>query len=277
MRATPLLALALLAGACGGGDDGPGVRTGASVGLSAELRQYREDQAPRLVQVAVTTRDGVTVLGAQVQAPGFVLRDRISRDDPIPAGQTTNVPVPYGEADCAVSPGPATVLLSVRLPSGEATDVALPVTDPTSVLGRVHLDDCKVRAVLAQVRLSLSPDWRSGTATDPVRRGSVRLERVSGDARVVVTEVQRNTLFGVTSPRLAVLEPGTASVEQVLEVRPIAACNVHALAESKRATIFGLYVSVGGAQPVLVTVAADDALKADLLALAGAGCSTATS
>ncbi len=239
--------------------------------LAAELKQYRGDIAPRRVAVTVDNQGDRVVLVRSVDlaAGGFADGPPVAVTAEVPAGGRVDVRVPYGEVRGAgARPDAAdTVLLGVQDADGEQHDVRLALA-PGGLLDRLHARECADQALLAVADVRLSSTWsRSGAGLD----GALVLERRSGRVPVTVVEPGGNVLFTlrpqVPGTPLGTLAADADALEVPLRITATR-CDVHALADSKRSYVFGFYLSVGGAEPKLITTTADAPLQRQLDRLA---------
>ena len=247
----------------------------AEVGLAGRFLQYRRDVPRRVVQVQVRTdRPGLVVEDVELRPAAHVVTRRTGVSTALRPGSPVDLPLPQGEARCDADPtGPSSAVLTVRADGGPPQQVVLDLPDAAVVLARLHRPECAERALRRTVDVALVggfvPDGEDGGA----RRTTLRLRRLVPDGpRVVVPELQSGILFTVRtsadpdepvpSPVL-VLEPGQEVAEVPLVVRATR-CDAHALAESKRTTMFRLPFEIDGAPAVQLLLQTDPASQ-DLL------------
>lgn len=239
--------------------------------LTAEVKQYRADIAPRRLSVSVGNpgTEPVVVTGLELLPAGFQARDRAAVDVQVPPGRRTDVKVPYGRARCDGEPeGPDRVRLQVRDAAGREHDLELELPVGNGLLERLRGRDCAEAELRAAAELRLAPEFaRDGLAL----RGALLLERQDDDAEVVVVEPGGNVLFTIRPPAparpLGVLAAGQQALELPMVVTATR-CDGHALAESKRSYVFAFFTTVDGGQPHLTNVTAEPPLQRQLDRLA---------
>lgn len=273
---------------CSDGGSGPAPSAGgplptaaaADVGLTATLVAHRDDVLRRIVSVQLRAAVPVEVLQVRLVTPAFraaapgtaVPGTRAS----LLPGSPVDLRVPYGPADCTDrTDRAATAVVQVALGGGQS-EVRLPVASAPEVLGRLQRAECAELDARRQVELSL--DGFAGQQTPPgqeVITGTLRVRRLAGTTAVRITEISRSTLLapaaGPAGGPVLVLEPAAQQAQVPVEVRP-ARCDSHALAESKRSTVFRVFVALGDDPPVLVLVEPPDADRAALVAHVTAVC-----
>ena len=249
--ATAVLALVLVG--CGAeGDVGP-----ADVTVSAELVQYRSDEALHRVQVKVTNGgDTATVVDRfLLTLPGFADVPAREPDARLEAGRRVDLPLVFGTASCdGAEPVAVRGTPSVRLWLDGSTDpVEVEAADPGGLVPRLAAEECAQRAVTDVVPLAFADTWTAvgnGAVT-----GTLQLGEVHGPARLV--RVDGTTLFGIAPVSPLPIELGEA-VDVPVTLRP-QRCDPHAVADSSRGYAFRVGVALGDAEPVLVTVDVDPA------------------
>ena len=285
-----LLPLAVLcAAACSGAPPGDGpasappaaspATTGPSaaasaVGLQARLVPYRDDVLRSVLSVQLRSRVPVDVQQVRLETGAFEPGTAPGAGVRLTPGAPVDVRVPYGPARCPGDPA-ATAVVTVGRPDGPGWMVRLPVADAAPVLRRLQAAACAEREVRRQVAIDVS-----GFASRPapgVLAGTLRVRRSTGSDPVRVTAVERSTLLAPTAgpaggPVLT-LAAGAAQAEVPVVVRP-ARCDRHALAESKRSTVFRVFVAVGEARPVLVLVEPPETDRDALVAFVVEACRT---
>jgi hypothetical protein len=269
-RGVALLALLAAATGCSAEPAAPAPE------LTAEARQYRADVAHRRLAVALTNEgaEPVTVLSVQLAAPGFEPQAATERVVELAPGARVDLRTQYGAARCdGPPPGPPDLArVTVRAPDGSQDELRVVLPPGTGLLERIRTKDCAQRELRAAVDLQLGPTWtRSGERLV----GELVVLRGSGDAPVTVTEPAGHIVFtvrpAVAASPLVALAPGQRRAEVALTLTPTR-CDGHALASNSRASIFGFYISVGGAEPLQTPVTADPALQAQLARLAAEVC-----
>lgn len=239
--------------------------------LTAEVKQYRADIAPRRLSVSVGNpgTEPVVVTGLELLPAGFAPLERAAVDVEVPPGRRTDVKVPYGTARCDEHPsGPDLVRLDVRDAGGRQSALELELPVGNGLLERLRGRDCAEAHLRAQADVRLAPEFvRDGLAL----RGSLLLERQDGDAEVGVVEPGGNVLFTIRPPAparpLGVLAPGQDALALPMVITATR-CDGHALAESKRSYVFAFFTTVDGGEPHLTTVTAEPPLQRQLDRLA---------
>lgn len=265
-RALLSCALAAAVAGCGAGP-------ASAPPLTAEVKQYRRDIAPRILSVAVTNPGprAVVVHRLDLLAEGFADDPPAELEVEVPPGRRIDLRVPYGPARCDSGrrPGePDAALLDVRDAEGQRHDVRLELPAGGGLLDRLHARECTERQLRAAVDVRLSAQWsRVGAEL----RGALVLERRSGRAPVTVVEPGGNVLFTVrpVTPGTPLGTLGADATRLELPLRITATrCDAHALAESKRSYVLAFHVALGGAAPQLTSTTADPGLQRRLDRLA---------
>ena len=257
-------------------DDDARASPAAAPQVSAELVQYRRDEALHQVQAKVTnTGDTDLVVERLVlELPGF---------DPVPPtepeaelwpGRRADLPVVYGPARCdGARPVPTSGVATARLDlAGVDEPVVLEAPDD-GLLEQLATQECAQRAVTDAVPLAFTDAWTPvGTGDDLAVTGALRVGPVDVVRAARLAGIDGTTLFGVSTSTPLPLALAGAAVDVPVTVAP-QRCDPHAVAESKRGYAFRVAVSLDGAEPVLVTVDVDPAqqpvLQAALLERCG--------
>jgi hypothetical protein len=248
--------LVALAGACGA----PPPPSAADAGLTGSIMQYRSDTARRVLTVRVRAAAPVEIREVLARPVGFEPTAPAVLDTRLGVGNTVDVRLAYGAARCGepLSGDSEAEVEVVR--DGRSSRVRLTLADEYGQMARLNTTECAEQAVRAQAEFAFTGGW----APDPtgrLMRSTLTLRRVAGDAEVTVVELGSTTLFalrgGPAGGPVVALPPGTAQASVPIEVETVR-CDSHALAESKRATVFGMFVGVGGAEAVSITVSPDD-------------------
>ena len=240
--------------------------------LSGELRQFRSDRVRHGLQITLTSRQELTVTGVGLVADGFAALPATRVDVALPAGTPLDLPVAYGAADCARTPGQAVATL--RTSQGTRT---LTLSD-RGLLARLHAAECTEQALAAAVTVSVDPTVRTVVRDGrPALQVTLRLVRRTPGQRVVVDSLGANVVFSVRSDRattpLLVLGPDEEQATLPVLLAP-ERCDPHALAESKRTSLLAAYVGLGDTVPRLMTITPGTAVRDRLEAFAVAGCRT---
>jgi len=239
--------------------------------VTAEVKQYRADIAPRRLSVSVGNpgAEPVVVTALELLPAGFDALDRADVDVEVPPKRRTDVKVPYGAARCDADPdGPDRVRLDVRDAGGREHAVELELPVGNGLLERLRGRDCAEAELHAAAELRLAPEFaRDGLAL----RGSLLLERQADDAAVAVVEPGGNILFTIRPPvparPLGVLAGGQATLDLPMIITATR-CDGHALAESKRSYIFSFFTALDGGNPHLSFMTAEPPLQRQLDRLA---------
>jgi hypothetical protein len=260
VRRGALAALALALAACQAPAATGGAPTpapGSPVPLAATLTQYRRDQARGVVQVKVanTGTEPVHVEQVRLDAPAFPAAAPTVREVEIRPGRRVDLPITYGAARCGDGPpaGAPAAVARVRVGNGEPAEVRLALPSPNELLERLAAAECAQRAVRQALVVAFGPSWSPGEgAGGATLRGTIVLRRGESDAPLTLTQLGGSTLFNLTplhpgAAPLLRLEPGAAGAELPVEVTA-PRCEPHALADSKRAYSFPVWVTVGGGQ-----------------------------
>lgn len=228
----------------------------APPGLTAAVEQSRDNENRRLLQLVVTNEgdDVVQVRQARLASKAYAQVPPAVFDQQVRPGSRTAFPVPYGDVRCGDEPAGASVVLGLA-DGGSVREVRVPVPDEASVLPRLHQRDCALAALAEAVDVALTGPWeREGDAVT----GRLRLTRRSGDRTVRVTDAQSSIILLLQPSRLPLeLAPGAGTAEAPVVVRAVR-CDPHALIESKRTFTFPVFVALGDAEPLSLSVTADE-------------------
>jgi hypothetical protein len=258
LRASVVVALALVATACGGSDPAadPAPR------LGAEIVQLRRDEVLRRVEVAVTNRTGeqVTVESIDLRVPGFGGGGVQRKDEPLLAGQVVDLPTPYGEVRCTgdgrAGVGRPRVVVRVHTASDPTSRrVVLRPRDPQGLLDRIAAGECLARRLTREVSLSFGPAWRlsgsgEGAAVHGVLRARLRTDQprdLTQLAGTVIYGLVAETAAGRPVDPLAHLTPEQPEA-QVPVVVTRSRCDGHARAETKKPYAFLVWLAAPGGE-----------------------------
>ncbi len=260
--------------------------TVADVRLAATLKQYRVDQARRVVQVSVTNEGAAPVRIEQLRldAPGFAPMDPTPKDTDLEPGRRVDLPITFGEARCGDGPpysaGAATVPMRVTVGDGPAQEVRLELEAPNELLDRLLSSECEQRALAEALAIEFGPSWELDSTEDQERlRGSVVLRRLSSGDPLAITGIAGSVILAIQpvppqpSP-LVTLDSATPSAELPVEITA-ARCDPHALSDSKRTFVFPTWVSVDGGPEQYTTIALTDDDRQRMDELIKAGCDLA--
>jgi hypothetical protein len=269
-----LAAVALLVLLLGTACAAPEFPAAAGLGLSGSIMQYRSDTARRVLTVRVRAATPIEVREVVVRPAGFEPADPATLDARLGVGNTVDVRVAYGAARCGEGDVGASEAVVTTVQDGRESRVLLPLADEYGQMARLRSTECAEREVRGQVEFAFAGGW-TPDPTGRLMRSTLALHRIGGDAEVAVTELGSTTLFAVhggpPGGPVVTLPAGAADAAVPVEVETVR-CDSHALAESKRATVFGMFVGVGGAEPVSIIVNPDDAGVATLVRFASESC-----
>ncbi len=242
--------------------------------LTVEVAQARTDRVARVVELRVRNAGpaDVTVVEGRLTtattgAPAVTGKQREVR-----GGTTRAMRAPLAAPVCphvatgtsGTDPAPV-VELDVVDDAGRTGTVRLVPSDATDDLRRVHGEDCAAAAVAAGLEVALDDDLGTRREGDALVADLVlRVRPVPGGPHVRLVQVGGTTLLrpaagpGPWAVDVASARP-PADGRVVLPVVP-ARCDVHAIAEDKRGTVFGVRAVVEGVPQPEWYVAAPPAL-----------------
>ena len=280
-RVAAVTVVALVVAGCTTGEPAPTatpIPTDVLAGISVEIRQGRSTWAQRVVQVRVTNAGpgDVSVTGVRLTTPdvegvaatdkGRILRAGVDRDFSVALGD----PV----CDDGAS-GAARAEVDLTDDAGGRSTIVAEPTDPQGHLARIHGEDCAGVAVAQGATLALA-DAITTSDVDGTLVANVRLEvePVAGGPRVEVTQVDRTVLFA--PPGGAVTWPvtvDTAGGAGAVILPTIAGrCDLHAVADDKRGTFFGVHTRVDGVEQPVFYLPSSEALRTALFAFIRTAC-----
>jgi hypothetical protein len=270
-RCTVPVVLLLVLGGCGTADrpatpraetSGPPAPGLAAVAddpharLTGELLQFRRDAERRRVQVRVTAaNDGLRVDRLTLDAAGFEPTSAAPGSE-LPGGRALDLKVRLGTVDCSAASGDVRAELALSDEAGARRTVVLPLADGGFAADR-HESECAEAGLREQVGITLAGLRRADVDGRPALRATVRLTRLSGSAPIAVTGTADNTVYRITpAAALPTVAHGTTDFDLVLLP---ARCDSHALGESYRTGLIGVFVAVGDADPRPVVLAPEAA------------------
>ncbi|MFG3439309.1 hypothetical protein ACGF0J_18880 [Nonomuraea sp. NPDC047897] len=240
-------------------DQGAEPVTRPPAGVSVSLAQWRSDEPVHALQIAVrnTTTTPVYFADVQLVTASFETLPPQRADATIRRTERTDLPITYGEANCAPSGlprlQPATVVARVRTGDEPLRKVVFTVPHPDPLLSRLLREECSAYLVKQAATLSFGPDWKRD---GELMRGSLVLTR-RGAGTVSVTSVDGTTHYmvtpGVRRRPLVTLEAGARRAEAPIALSP-GRCDPHAFAEAKKAFQFPVRASVDGGEERIVIV-----------------------
>lgn len=275
--------VALALAACSGGEPEPAatatpIPADVLAGISVEVRQGRSTWADRVVQVRVTNAGpgDVSVTGVRLTTPDVEGVASTDKGRNLPAGVDRDFSVALGAPVCDDdASGPAAVEVDLADDAGGRSTVVAEPSDPQGHLARIHGEDCAGVAVAAGATLALAD---AITTTDVggelVANVQLEVDPVAGGPRVEVTQVDRTVLFA--PPGGAVTWPvalDTADGAGAVTLPAVAGrCDLHAVADDKRGTFFGVHTRVDGVDQPVFYLASSEALRSALFAFIRTAC-----
>lgn len=275
--------VALALAACSGGEPEPAatatpIPADVLAGISVEVRQGRSTWADRVVQVRVTNAGpgDVSVTGVRLTTPDVEGVASTDKGRNLPAGVDRDFSVALGTPVCDDdASGPATVEVDLADDAGGRSTVVAEPSDPQGHLARIHGEDCAGVAVAAGATLALADAiTTSDVGGELVANVQLEVEPVAGGPRVQVTQVDRTVLFA--PPGGAVTWPvalDTADGAGAVTLPAVAGrCDLHAVADDKRGTFFGVHTRVDGVDQPVFYLASSEALRSALFAFIRTAC-----
>lgn len=247
-------------------------------GISVEVRQGRSTWADRVVQVRVTNAGpgDVSVTGVRLTTPDVEGVAATDKGRILRAGVDRDFSVALGDPVCDdPGSGRATVEVDVTDDAGRRSTVVAEPTDPQGHLARIHGEDCAAVAVAEGATLTLADSFTT-TDVDGTLAAQVLLavERVPDGPRVEVTQVDRTVLFappgGAVSWPVAIDTAGGDG--EVLLPAVAGRCDLHAVADDKRGTFFGVHARVDGVDQPVFYLASSEALRSALFTFIRTAC-----
>jgi hypothetical protein len=245
--------------------------------LSAAINQSRADHDLRIVSLEITNNSSETVslVSAVLTSAQFEFPAAWARGTPLKPGLTVGLRVHLGPAVC---PLPAdvtpTVIVGYRSADEVSHSVELEPAQPSNTLHTVGADDCIAHAVAvhagvtfdgsvtwrhgvkepAKIRLAIDPTGAPGSLTIGTMHGTVLLGLASAGGALIQSVAINDTVDASSKTHTVSL--------LILPNR----CDVHAVAEDKRGTIFPFEIATSEGDSGIVYVRSDDAMKRALFA-----------
>ncbi|WP_143590185.1 hypothetical protein [Thermoactinospora rubra] len=233
-------------------------------GVSVSLAQWRSDEPAHRLQVAVRNTGDTPVYFSDLQlvTESFTTLPPQKTEAVIPRTNRTDLPIPYGQANCdpaGVPPlKPATVVAHLRVGDEPLRQVAFPLPHPDPLLTRLLRDECSAFLIKQAADIAFAPQWREqgkqlhGTLTVTRRSGTtpLTLQSIDGTTHYII-----NPASGRRRP-MATLDGTAKSLEIPVVVTP-GRCDPHAFAEAKKAHLFPVRASLGQDQERVVIVSPD--------------------
>lgn len=143
-----------------------------------------------------------------------------------------------------------------------------------AVLTGLHVDECRRRDLLEAVAVTFDDDW---TPTSPATaEGTIALERRTATGEVVLAAVQGTVIFTLTvltpDPDVVLTLPEAERRAEVAVEVSAARCDPHALIESKKTSLFPMWVRAGDDEAVFLTVEPTGPARTVFEALLTEGC-----
>ncbi|WP_344473823.1 hypothetical protein [Nonomuraea monospora] len=224
-----------------------------------------------------TSETPVYFADVQLVTPSFATLPARRTDAVIKKTERTDLPVPYGAANCLPQGlpevRPATVVAHVSTGSEQPRKVVFQVPHPDPLLTRLLRDECSAFLVKQAANIEFGPTWtETGPKSELVMRGSLVLTR-RGQGAVTVNDVGGTTHYIVTSDSkpLGTLAAGAQRLELPIRLTP-GACSGHAFAEAKKAFLFPVRASLDGGEERVVIVTPPKPLQDRLIGYAKRAC-----
>ena len=262
--ASTLLAVVLLATACGGSDPAP---RAPAPRMAAEVVQLRRDEVLKRVQVAVTNRsaDPVTIDSVELRVPGFSGGGPVAEQEPLPAGQLVDLPTSYGRIRCTTDGrarvGRPTIVVRVHTAT-DPTPQRVVVRSPSSrpLLQRIATRECVVRQLAREVSLSFGPSWRrAGAGADTTVHGTLVARLRAGQPKDL-TQLAGTVIYDLAAD--PPVRPEGAPLLRLTPDHPDGSlgivvsrsrCDGHARGETKQPYAFLVWVGPPGTAGIAVT------------------------
>lgn len=289
MAAVAAVAAVLALAGCTAGGSSPTpsatpspIPTAVLAGIIVEVRQGRSTWAQRVVQVRVVNAGpaDLSVAAVRLTTPdvegvaatdrGRVLRAGVDRDFSVALGE----PVCDDGGDDVGDEAPQ-VEVDLTDDRGRRSTVVAEPADPQGHLPRIHGEDCAEVAVASGATLTLA-DTITTADLGGTLAAEVQLEvvPVAGGPRVEVTQVDRTVLLA--PPGGAVSWPvalDTADGGGAVALPAVAGrCDLHAVADDKRGTFFGVHTRVDGVEQPVFYLASSEALRSALFTFIRTAC-----
>lgn len=246
---------------------------GATDGLAASIRQFREDEVAGVLQIELVRSrdpgDPAPVRSVQLIWPGLAPQPPTLREVAVAPGQRVDVPTPLGEPVCDTTDAPSyasgAVVLTIARPGLDDRSLTVPLlADAQPALDNVWTKGCVRKRLLERVALRYDPWGRTDDGGVPAGRstlvvtrrtavGPVRVTGVDGSVLLVVRPADPLGSDGVELP------VGTDEVRIPLLVTGSGRCDGHALGDSKRTYVFQVQVQLDDDEPVGVDVTVPEA------------------
>jgi hypothetical protein len=245
--------------------------------LSAAINQSRADHDLRIVSLEITNNgtEPVSLVSAVLTSAQFEYPAAWARGTTLRPGLTVGLRVHLGPPVCPlpddVTP---TVIVGYRSADGASHTAELAPTQPSNTLHTASADDCIMHtvAVHAAVQFDGTVTWRQGIK-EPARirmtiaptdaPGSLTIGTMHGTVLLGLATAQGELTQSVVLDRVIDAQSSVSTLD--LLVLPNR-CDVHAVAEDKRGTIFPFEISTSDGDSGVLYVRSDDAMKRKLFA-----------
>ncbi len=278
--AAPLAVVLLLAGCAAGGPPAaaPARPTTAATttsaaslpavpGVEGEVVRLRTDEAiggQVHVRLTDTGTTGFTVASVALASAAFAPQPTSVQTAVYAPGRTIDLPVPFGDVDCAAAVQPVAAV--VELDRGNGPE-QLTVPLAGDAMDLVFAEECAAQRLLEHVSLAVEGFAPDGDQVS----GSVVLTRLDDGGDVVVGSVGRSVLL---EPEVADLPATLADGDDVLTLPlavGLASCDPHILAETKKPFVFPVAVQAAG-ETAVVDLPLSDAQRGELQELVDRVC-----
>ena len=249
--------------------------------MSASIKQYRLDYAPRALEISVTndTAEPITVTRASFDSPLFDGTTTWTRTTEVPAGSTRDLRVLLGAPVCDVAPPVRAPLATIAF---ELADGAVGVgsaepADPFDTVAKVTDQDCIAErtAAIAEITAgdALRTEWRAGELVALLGL-SARPTGAQGVASVATAA--RTTLIGPVDRSTGwnlgwAASAASGALSTTLAIVP-SNCNPHIVAEDKRGTYLPLAVALDDGAAGTVFVGVSETVRRQIYAYVGEYC-----
>lgn len=283
VRAAALAILGLLLSGC----TVPPERTTAldrlPTGISVDVYQSRIDGAEHKLEVAVTNHSDLPfeVLGATFSSPAFPPAvDYTRAPTTVRPGTTTDLRVLLPPADCAATPGQATVGLHFVF-DGVEGEAEVSANDRMGQLATVAAEDCRDEVVAEVASIEPAPQFTPTTidgrpaalldfvVTPTGNGGTLTIDNVRGSPLVSLRDPHTGVV-GETVP--LELDIGRATTPTTFTLTLMAArCDPHVVLEDKRGTFFTFTVTTRQDTGVIF-IGVDDTMRGALYDFVASAC-----
>ncbi len=244
-------------------------------GISVEIRQGRSTWAQRVVQVRVTNAGpgDLSVTGVRLAVPGVEGVAATDKGRILRAGVDRDFSVALGDPECDdAGAGRASAEVDLVDDAGRRSTLVAEPADPQGHLARIHGEDCAGVAVAEGATLTLADTLTTSDVGGTLLANvTLEVEPVAGGPRVEVTQVDRTILFA--PPGGAVSWPVALDGAGAVTLPAVAGrCDLHAVADDKRGTFFGVHTRVDGVEQPVFYLPSSEALRSALFSFIRTAC-----